>query len=147
MQVQTMSNPPPTQEVTADDVQAARRGIVIRVPMENITHFSFSYKYAAAHYAGGELMLSMSLVTIEAIVGKQLIRTSRSCLAVRKHLVSLEYDRLDQGGWVTAQSPHDPTIQIKLRVSRREMKPMRKALGVKKRRGQVAPHTFRSAPN
>lgn len=146
MQVQTMSIPPPTEEVTAEYVQAARRGVVLRVPIENITHFSFSHKYAAAHFAGGELMLSMSLVAIEAIVGKKLIRTSRSCLAVREHLVGLEREGVDLGGWVTAQSPHDPTIKIRLRVSRRELKPVKAALGVKMQRGHCTPHTFRGAP-
>jgi DNA-binding LytR/AlgR family response regulator len=146
MPVQTMSDAPITQEITTEYVQAARRGVVIRVPIENITHFSFSHKYAAAHYAGGELMLAMSLTTIEAILGRKVIRTHRACLAVRQHLVSLERDGVDLGGWVTAQSPHDPTIQIKLRVSRREMKPLKKAMGLKRINARVRPHTLSSAP-
>ncbi|WP_443698618.1 LytTR family DNA-binding domain-containing protein [Pseudomonas sp.] len=141
-----MSDAPATQKVTADYVQAERRGVVLRVPMENITHFTFSHKYAGAHYAGGELILSMSLVTIEEIVGKKLVRISRSCLAMRQHLTLLEYDGLAGGGWVTAQSPHDPTKQIKLRVSRRELNPVKIAMGIKELKVPVTPHTFQGAP-
>lgn len=145
MPVQTMSDAPATQEITTEYVQAARRGVVLRVPIENITHFSFSHKYAAAHYSGGELMLSMSLTTIEAILGRKVIRTHRACLAVRKHLVSLERDGVDLGGWVTAQSPHDPTKQIRLRVSRRELNPVRIAMGIKKLQVPITPYTSQGA--
>lgn len=123
-----MTYAPKTQVITSEYVQAPRGGCVVRIPLENITHFTFGDKYASAHTDSGELILAISLHEIEEIIGDLLVRTHRSCLAVRKRLVSLTRDAAIGGAWAIVRSAKNAAVQHKIRVSRRQVPIVRNAM-------------------
>lgn len=123
-----MRTSPKSQEITPEYVQAPRKGVVVRIPFENITHFSFSDKYASAHTTSGELLLNVSLDELEEIFGALVVRTHRSWLAVKARLISVTRDAAIGGATAVVQSPMNPNDHFKLRVSRRQVPWVRRAL-------------------
>lgn len=126
--VEAMTYAPKSQVITLEYVQAPRRGHVIRVPIENITHFTFGDKYASAHTTSGELLLAISLHEIEEILGDQVVRLHRSCIAMKSALASLRRDCTTRCGWAVV-STEGPEPFIDLRVSRAEYPRVRKVVG------------------
>jgi DNA-binding LytR/AlgR family response regulator len=69
-------------------VTASYRGSEVSWPVNEITHFTYSHKYATAHHlAGGELLLQDSLVQLEQEFSALFIRTHRAYLVAR-HLIT-----------------------------------------------------------
>lgn len=120
-----MTYAPKTQVITPEYVQAPRRGHVVRVPIENVTHFTFGDKYASAHTTSGELILAISLHEIEEILGDQVVRLHRSCLAMKSALVSLRRDCRARFGFATVSA--EPPVE--LNVSRNRYRKVRKLMG------------------
>lgn len=120
-----MTYAPKSQEITPEYIQAPRRGHVVRVPIENVTHFTFGDKYASAHTNNGELILAISLHEIEEILGDQVVRLHRSCLAMKSALASLRRDSATRCGWAVV-STENP---LELRISRAEYPRVRKVVG------------------
>lgn len=74
-------------------VCAYYRGRTVRVPIEDITHFTSGDKYVTAFHPGGSLILSEALHDLEAEFGADFIRVHRSRL-VRKCLIK-SFERID----------------------------------------------------
>lgn len=104
------------EQITPEFVEAKRGKVLVRVPIEEITHFRFDHKLVTAYYAGGELLLVASLVKIEQILGGLFIRVNKgSLVAVDKfanYRESREFTNLT--GWVTVRG-----VPGELRVTRR----------------------------
>jgi DNA-binding LytR/AlgR family response regulator len=86
-----MSTAPASQIVTPAFVQAPRVGVVIRTPIENITHFGFADKYCSAFTkSNGEFILNISLHEIADIFEGQAIRVHRSYVVMHHALASMK---------------------------------------------------------
>jgi len=125
-----MSSGPKHQEMTLHYIQAARRGVVIRTPIENITHFSYSDKYATAHTATGEFLLTTSLDALEEIYGEKAIRTHRSVLVMKHAINYLHRDNAAGPNSLNLISvaANSQLIRRDVPVSRHGLKTVRRAL-------------------
>jgi DNA-binding LytR/AlgR family response regulator len=93
--------------ITAQAVTARYLGKPVVVPVASISHFVTADKYVEAHHAGGTLLLSESLNSIEATV-PGFVRTHRKVLVARQLITRVAPRWLPcgqrWGGFVTLSS-------------------------------------------
>ncbi|WP_373568441.1 LytTR family DNA-binding domain-containing protein [Pseudomonas sp. LJDD11] len=109
-------------------VQARHGRAVIKIPIEQITHFKAAEKYVTAHHAGGELLLATPLIEIEALYGQRLVRIHRNALVARDRL---ELFRSPCNLRMTPAQVTLTDVLVPLDVSRRHMPAVRKAVNSK----------------
>lgn len=106
-------------------ITAHYRNAIVRLAVEDITHFTSGDKYVTAHHAGGILILSEALRDLEAEFGADFIRVHRSCL-VRKTFIE-RFERIDNkmsnahlcGGLIVSVGPKF-RAQVKAMLAGRE---------------------------
>lgn len=139
-----MSSGPKHQEMTPHYIQAARRGVVIRTPIESVTHFSYSDKYATAHTVNGEYLLTTSLDVLEEIYGDQATRAHRSVLVMKYAINYLRRDNATGShslNLISLALSAQPT-RWDVPVSRRGLKAVRQALAERVARATFDPNLF-----
>ncbi len=75
-------------------IQAMYRRNVIRVPVENITHFKADNKYVIAHHVDGQLLLDAPLIELEQVYGDRFIRVHHNALVSRDRLQGFQKKKL-----------------------------------------------------
>lgn len=126
----------PQNQVTRDYFDAIRRGVEIRTPLENVTHFQAEDKYVTAYTkTNGEFILDVPLWLIERILHQVATSTHRSYLVMNHALAGAKmFKPAGADQWVmevmgTVPSPnlggaHGMQGRI-IRVARREAKRVR----------------------
>lgn len=78
------------EELHANYVQTIYRRNVIRVPIENITHFKADNKYVVTHHVDGQLLLNAPLIELEQVYADRFIRAHHNALVSRDRLLCLQ---------------------------------------------------------
>ncbi|UNY40216.1 LytTR family transcriptional regulator [Pseudomonas phage vB_PcuM_ KLEP17-4] len=106
-------------------IHTTYKGQSLEIDVSTITHFSSGDKYVTAHCQGKEVLLSWSLDSLGIVYADQFVRTHRSWLVRRSHIVKIkrgpdrEYYATLIGGQVVP-------------VSRRRRDEVRPVLGVER---------------
>lgn len=109
--------------VTQEYVAAYRLGVLIRTPLENITHFQAEDKYVIVHTkTNGDFVIGITLWWICSVLQKQATRVHRNCLVMNHALPGARLYR-PAGAHTMILESSDFTIL----VSRNEAKNARKA--------------------
>lgn len=124
-----MSRPIGPQDcVTSEYIEATRLGVLIRTPLENVTHFSAEHKQVVAHTkSAGTFTLNIPLWDIASTICHRATQVHRSHLVMNHTLRGIKrYRPVRSDQWAfeilttVAHGPHRACVQHTIPISRRE---------------------------
>lgn len=86
------------QAITTEYIEAMHRRQLVRVPIDQATHFSSGDKYVTAHTSAGDLLLSTTLIHLLSVYGDQLVHIHRSYVVFRHRIAVTTQVKSNTGG-------------------------------------------------
>ncbi|KQQ67816.1 hypothetical protein ASF84_01360 [Pseudomonas sp. Leaf127] len=114
-----------SEELHADYIQSTYRRKVVRVLIEDISHFKAEQKYVVVYHDGGELLLNTPLIEIECIYADRVVRAHRNALVMHERLQSFRHPNEYRG---VLAAVHVAGQAEPIDVSRRYTPSVRKAV-------------------
>ena len=111
-----------THAAPRETLTARVRGMVVRIPLEDVFYLTADEKYVAVHRDGDTVLIEDSLKTLETTFPQRFVRIHRNCLVNAARLVGLQRDAQGEMHALIAGTTDTPEI------SRRNLPAVRKWL-------------------
>lgn len=98
-------------------LSAWMRGKQVKIAVDQIDYFSTDCKYIAAHYQGGQLLLSESLKSLEEEFSDQFIRIHRGAMVRRDRLIRMKRNRDSRAYYLALDGHPEPMVVSESYVS------------------------------